>query len=82
MHQEHKPTTKQLLTSWQLIWTRKLSGKPAELKEAITSHVKLFPKGNQSEALHRAERMVRAYTADPVAIRALIQRGKDNLRRV
>jgi|GEM_PF-2099590 len=81
MHQEQKPTAKQLLTSWQLIWTRKLSGKPEELKEAIASHVKLFPKGNRAEALHRTERTVRAYTADPASIRALIQRGQTNLRR-
>lgn len=82
MQSEQKPTAKQLLMSWQLIWTRKLSGKPAELKEAIASHVSLFPKGGRSEAQHRTEQLVRAHTADPAAIRALIQRGKNNLRRV
>ncbi|MBY6032164.1 hypothetical protein KUV59_03215 [Marinobacter daepoensis] len=80
MHIETRPTTKQLLTSWQLIWMRKLNGKPAEIKEAITSHVQLFPKGTQSEVEARTRRTTAAYSADPNAIRALIKRGQATLR--
>lgn len=76
MHQENRPTAQQLLASWQLIWQRKLNGKPDELKEAIASHVNLFPKGNHAEAEARTRRTVAAYSGDPAAIRALIQRGK------
>jgi len=80
MQSENRPTAQQLLASWQLIWQRKLNGKPEELKEAITSHVNLFPKGNHAEAEARTRRTVAAYSGDPAAIRALIQRGKNRLR--
>lgn len=82
MQQQNRPTTGELLVSWQLIWTRKLSGKPAEVKEAIERHAKLFPSGNQAEALQRTERTVKAFSGDPNGIRALIQRGKATLRRI
>lgn len=80
MHNETRPTTKQLLASWQLIWQRKLNGKPAEIREAIASHVKLFPKGNHAEAEARTRRTVAAYSGDPNAIRALLKRGQNMLR--
>ena len=80
MQSENRPTAQQLLASWQLIWQRKLNGKPEELKEAIASHVNLFPKGNHGEAEARTRRTVAAYSGDPAAIRALIQRGKNRLR--
>lgn len=80
MQQQHKPTASELLISWQLIWTRKLSGKPAELKDAIERHATLFPKGGQKEALLRTERTVKDFSGDPNAIRALLRRGKATLR--
>lgn len=80
MHNETRPTTQQLLASWQLIWQRKLNGKPAEMKDAITSHVQLFPKGNHAEAEARTKRTIAAYSGDPSAIRALLKRGQATLR--
>lgn len=81
MHPQQSPTATELLVSWQLIWTRKLSGKPSELKAALDSHANLFPKGSQAEARARAERTVKSYSSDPHSIRALIKRGKSSLRR-
>lgn len=82
MNFESKPNAKQLLTSWQLIWSRKLNGEPDELKEAIDSHVKLFSKGNHAEARERIKRTVKAYGADSTAVRALVKRGQNNLRKL
>ncbi|SFM71999.1 hypothetical protein [Marinobacter pelagius] len=82
MNQEHKPTANQLLASWQLIWTRVLAGKPAPIKEAIASHVQLFPKGNQSEVRSRVERLVNGHQSSPHTVKGLLARGKATLRRV
>jgi len=80
MHNETQPTTKELLISWQLIWQRKLNGKPAELKDAIASHATLFSKGNRNEVEARTKRTVAAFSADPKAIRALLNRSQATLR--
>lgn len=82
MHNETRPTTKQLLASWQLIWMRKLNGKPAEMKDAIASHVQMFPKGNRAEVEARTRRTIAAYSGAPNAIRALLNRGQSTLRRL
>lgn len=82
MNAESKPTAKQLMASWQRIWARKLHGEPDELKDAMDSHVKLFPKGNHAEARERIKRTVNGYGADSAAVHALINRGQNNLRKL
>lgn len=79
MQPQSKPTAAELLISWQLIWTRLLNGKPGELKQALNSHTKLFPTGNQAEARVRAERTV-AQCNEPAQVRTIIQRTKQTLR--
>jgi len=80
MHAENTPTSKQLLASWAGIWQQKLNGKPDDIKQAISSHVKLFPKGNQSEVETRTKRTIAAHSSDPQTIRALLNRAQANLR--
>ena len=80
MQAQSKPTTAELLISWQLIWTRLLNGKPGELKQALNSHAKLFPTGNQSEARTRAERTVAQYQNEPAQVRTIINRTRETLR--
>ncbi|MDX1816090.1 MAG: hypothetical protein R3180_00115 [Marinobacter sp.] len=80
MHPQTKPTAAQLVTSWQLIWNRKLNGQPAQVSDAIDQHVRLFPRAYQQEALHRATRTVNGPQSDKHAIRVLLTRGKATLR--
>ena len=80
MTQETRPTAKELLASWQLIWHRKLTGTPAEIKDAIASHVQLFPKGNHAETQARTQRIIGSYSGDPKAIKALLNRSQATLR--
>lgn len=80
MLSENRPTTKELLMSWQRLWQRKLNGKPTEIKEAIEGHVRLFPKGNRSEVEARIRRTIAAYSGNPNAIRAHMVRGAALLR--
>ncbi|MDC8456893.1 hypothetical protein [Marinobacter sp. DS40M6] len=80
MQNQAKPTAAELLISWQLIWTRLLNGKPGELKQALNSHAKLFPAGNQAEARIRAERTVAQYQNEPAQVRNIINRTKHTLR--
>lgn len=80
MHSETLPTSKQLLASWARIWQQKLNGKPDDIKQAISSHVKLFPKGNHSEVEVRTKRTIAAHSSDPKTIRALLNRAQANLR--
>ncbi len=80
MQQQTKPTATELLISWQLIWTRVLNGKPGEIKQAVVSHTKLFPMGNQAEARIRAEHTVATHQNEPAKVRAIIHRTKRSLR--
>jgi hypothetical protein len=72
MHPQNKPTTDQLLTSWQLIWNRKLKGNASQVAEAIDQHIRLFPKAYQVVEHHRAIRTVNGPMSYKHDIRVLL----------
>jgi len=82
MNAESKPNTRELLRSWHTLWTHQLSGKPAQQKQAMEDHKALFPNGLQSDAVSRAQKLLKDVAKDPEAVRVLIRRIRETLRKV
>lgn len=73
-------TDRALVTSWNIIWTKSLSGKPEHLAAAIDTHVSQFPASMQADVRARAHHLIKANKPYPDAIRELIRRGKATLK--
>lgn len=77
--QENKPTSRQLLMSWQLIWKAYLQGNNGALREAISTHVAHFATSEQAVVRARVERLIAERTTTAATVRAFVQRGQATL---
>lgn len=66
--------SKNLLNSWQRIWSAFLRGDNPAYHQALNDHVAQFSGALQPEALNRAQRIVETHRGNTTAIRIILAR--------